>query len=162
MFTDENVRLAKIDRGTIGCRDRRSVTMNATNPTAPAAKPVSTAGDVHPSEDPSINANVSPARNTTAIAAPGRSMCGSASTSRDSGTRGRATTKTNTAIGRFRKKMPRHEIASTSRPPASGPIAAPIPASDAQRPTARPRSDGSNDAVRIARLLGTRSAPPIP
>ena len=58
--------------------------------------------------------------------------------------------------------MPRHEIASTISPPASGPMAAPIPESDAHRPMARPRSDGSNDAVRIARLLGTSSAPPMP
>ena len=136
--------------------------MNATNPSPPIANPASTAGDVHPSVDPSMSANVSPARNTAAIAAPGRSMWRTASSSRDSGTFGSATRKTKTAIGRFRKKMPRHEMASTISPPASGPMAAPIPESDAHRPIARPRSDGSNDAVRIARLLGTRSAPPMP
>ena len=40
-------------------------------------------------------------------------------------------------------------------------MAAPIPERDAHSPIARPRSE-ANDAVRIARLLGTSSAPPIP
>ena len=58
--------------------------------------------------------------------------------------------------------MARHETASTSQPPSSGPSAVATPPSPDQAPIARARSPGLKLASIIARLPGVRSAPPTP
>jgi hypothetical protein len=58
--------------------------------------------------------------------------------------------------------MPRHENASISHPPTTGPTAARIAVAADQVPMARPRSPASNSAEMMARLPGTSSAAPIP
>ena len=60
------------------------------------------------------------------------------------------------------KKIARHDSASTSQPPSTGPNAVVSAETPAQVPIARPRSSSANEALMIARLLGTSSAPPTP
>jgi hypothetical protein len=60
------------------------------------------------------------------------------------------------------KKMTRHESASTSQPPSTGPKAVVRAEKPAQVPIALPRSALPKDALMMARLLGTSSAPPTP
>jgi hypothetical protein len=56
----------------------------------------------------------------------------------------------------------RQETSSTSQPPKTGPTAIAVPLSADQIPIAFALSFPSNDAPRIARDSGTRSAPPTP
>ncbi len=60
------------------------------------------------------------------------------------------------------RKTARHEIVCTSQPPRAGPIVVAIAVPADQVPTARPRSSSGKAAPSIARLAGTRSAPPTP
>ena len=66
------------------------------------------------------------------------------------------------ASGTLRKKMARHETASTSHPPTNGPTTTLTPLSPDHSPTARARSSATKHAEMIARLPGTSRAPPIP
>jgi hypothetical protein len=60
------------------------------------------------------------------------------------------------------KNAARHETWSTSHPPSTGPRAVVIAVAPDHVPMARPRSSAGNDALRRARLPGTRRAPAIP
>ncbi len=65
-------------------------------------------------------------------------------------------------IGRLIRKIHRHETASTSQPPSSGPRAVATPPRPDQAPIARARSSRRKLASIIARLPGVSSAPPTP
>ena len=67
-----------------------------------------------------------------------------------------------TASGAFSKKTALQEICSISQPPRTGPSAEVIAVYADHVPMARPRSSARNEAPMIARLPGTRSAPPTP
>ncbi len=60
------------------------------------------------------------------------------------------------------KNTHRQDAASTSQPPANGPIADDMPVNPAQRPTASPRSSCRMAELISARLPGTSNAPPTP
>ena len=66
------------------------------------------------------------------------------------------------ANGRLMKKTARHDTCSINHPPRTGPIAAVIAVKPDHVPIARPRSSSRKDALIIARLPGTRRAPPAP
>ena len=59
-------------------------------------------------------------------------------------------------------KIHRHEAASTSCPPISGPRTVPIPPHAVQAPTALPRSSGGKVATITARAAGVSRAPNTP
>ena len=65
-----NCRSQKIDSGSIGEAARYSRARKAASPTTPANVIVSTVGEDQPSAGASMNANVTPVRNTTAASAP--------------------------------------------------------------------------------------------
>ncbi len=65
-------------------------------------------------------------------------------------------------MGTFKKKMARHDTASTSQPPSTGPAAPVIAAQAAQVPMALPRASPSNTLPMMARLAGTSRAAPTP
>src|SRR6266487_2619413 len=79
-----------------------------------------------------------------------------------SGTCQKSNMSTVIAKGTLMKKTQCHEACSTSHPPRTGPIAEVMEVKPDQIPIARPRLSGSNEALIIARLPGTSSAPPIP
>src|SRR5215217_7791629 len=66
------------------------------------------------------------------------------------------------ATGTIAAKTHRHDAASTSEPPSSGPIAVDTADHPAHRPIAVPRSASLNDDSSIARLFGTSMAPAAP
>ena len=66
------------------------------------------------------------------------------------------------ATGAIAAKTHRHDAASTSQPPSSGPIAVDTADHPAHRPIAVPRSASLNDDSSIARLFGTSMAPAAP
>ena len=82
--------------------------------------------------------------------------------SRDSGTRKGAASTAKATTGRFTRKTDPHEKCSSSHPPATGPIAIPRPATAAQMPIARARSSAGKTLVRMERVVGMISAPPMP
>ena len=68
-----------------------------------------------------------------------------------------------TAIGTMLiAKIQRHEPASSSRPPKSGPMTIAIPDHAVHEPMAAPRSPGSKRATMSPSVFGTSSAPAIP
>jgi hypothetical protein len=69
-LTAANCRSAKTDRGSIGEAAWRSQATKTASPTTPSNAMVSTAGDDQPSVGASMNAKVTPDRNTTTAAAP--------------------------------------------------------------------------------------------
>ena len=85
-----------------------------------------------------------------------------ASGSYDSGTCRQATAVTATATGRLMPKIHRQDTSWTSQPPRNGPRAVATPPSPDHAPIALPRSAGTNEACRIARLPGVRRAAPTP
>ena len=103
-----------------------------------------------------------PPRPVVTSAAPSQSSGPVASASRLSGTRQKSRPSTATATGRFRKNAQRHERCSISQPPRTGPKAVVIALAADHVPMARPRSCSGNDALKMARLPGTRSAAPTP
>lgn len=66
------------------------------------------------------------------------------------------------ASGMLTKKIARQENTSANHQPSTGPSAAVITENLVHAPIALPRSCASNEALIIARLLGTSSAPLIP
>src|SRR5881397_988695 len=66
------------------------------------------------------------------------------------------------AKGMLMKKIARHEMVCTSQPPSSGPAIIASEVSADQDPIALPRSPEGKAAAIMARLPGTRQAPPIP
>ena len=67
-----------------------------------------------------------------------------------------------TTSGRFSAKIHRHEAASTSWPPISGPITTPTADHAVHEPTALPRSSRGNTATITASAAGVSSAPLTP
>ena len=59
-------------------------------------------------------------------------------------------------------KIQRHDAASTSCPPTSGPSTVPMPPQAVQAPTARPRSSGRNVDTITASAAGVSTAPATP
>ena len=78
------------------------------------------------------------------------------------GTRKRPPTRATAISGRFTRNTEPHQKCSSSQPPATGPMAAPAPASPAQTAMARARSCGGKTLVRIDRVAGITSAAPTP
>src|ERR1043165_6543384 len=66
------------------------------------------------------------------------------------------------ASGILIKKISRQPNASMSHPPRTGPTAAAIELVADHVPTARPRASPENAEPKIARLLGSRNAAPVP
>src|SRR5215211_5699049 len=66
------------------------------------------------------------------------------------------------ATGAMIANTQRHDAASTSDPPTSGPIAVDTADQPAHRPIAVPRSSSLKDASSMARLFGTNIAPADP
>ena len=66
------------------------------------------------------------------------------------------------AMGILMKKTQCHDACCTSHPPSTGPKAVVIAVNPDHVPIAWPRDFSSNEALIIARLLGTRAAAPIP
>jgi len=65
--------------------------------------------------------------------------------------------------GTLTRKTEPHQKCSSSQPPVTGPMATPRPETPAQMPMALARSAGSvKTLVRIDRVAGMISAPPIP
>ena len=86
-----------------------------------------------------------------------------ARSSRDVGTKNAPSTKAAIPIGMLIQNTECHEKCSSRKPPVIGPIATPRPEKPAQIAIARPRSVGSrNTLVRIDRVAGMISAPPMP
>ena len=93
--------------------------------------------------------------------APSQSRC----TSRRPGAFGTATATSASVAstnGTLMAKIQRHEAASTSQPPASGPITIAIPDHAVHDPIAPPRSSGGKAAMITASALGVSSAPNTP
>src|SRR6266705_6791159 len=67
-----------------------------------------------------------------------------------------------TARGTLIKKTQRQEAYWTNQPPSTGPSNEEAEVNPDQVPIARPRWSALNEALRIARLPGTISAPPMP
>ena len=65
-------------------------------------------------------------------------------------------------IGTLIAKIQRHEAASTSWPPTTGPSTVPIPPHAVQAPTALPRSSGGKVETITASAAGVSSAPATP
>ena len=65
-------------------------------------------------------------------------------------------------MGALIKKIHRQDEAEIRVPPISGPAATATAPRPDQAPIARPRSAGANEASKIARLPGARSAAPAP
>ncbi len=82
--------------------------------------------------------------------------------SRESGTKKNPNTIATAAMGTFTRNTDPHAKCSSSRPPPSGPITIPRPATPAQMPIARARSLPENVFVRIDSVVGKMNAPPIP
>ncbi len=68
----------------------------------------------------------------------------------------------NSTNGTLMAKIQRHEAASTSQPPASGPITIAIPDHAVQEPIAAPRSAAGKTETITASALGVSSAPNTP
>jgi hypothetical protein len=64
--------------------------------------------------------------------------------------------------GTLMAKIQRHEAASTSQPPASGPITIAIPDQAVHEPIAPPRSSAGKTEMITASALGVSSAPNTP
>ena len=74
-----------------------------------------------------------------------------------------ASAKVSAHTGTLMKNTDPQPKCSTSRPPMTGPIAMPMPATPAHTPMARARSAGSrNVLVRIDSVVGKMNAPPTP
>jgi hypothetical protein len=93
--------------------------------------------------------------------APGASSVPS-SGSRDSGTSRRPTTSASTISGTLIRNTDPHQKCSSSRPEATGPIAAPPAATPAHVEIALPRSWAGNTVVRIDSVDGITNAAAAP
>ena len=78
------------------------------------------------------------------------------------GTASATTTSVAMTNGTLIAKIQRHEAASMSWPPASGPMTVAIADHAVHEPTARPRCAGGNAATMTASALGVSSAPKMP
>jgi hypothetical protein len=82
--------------------------------------------------------------------------------SRESGTSLGAASRAAATIGTLMRKTAVQSNCSRRPPPAAGPMPTPMPATAAQMPIAFGRSSAGKTLVRIERVVGMISAPPIP
>src|SRR5262245_40306192 len=148
--------------GIIGAGVFDSNHTNVARIARPAATPPITFASAHPISEAAVNPYTSAPSPAVAGRAPAQSTPALSLVPRLSGTRQNAMNTASSAMGTFTKKIARHENASTSQPPSTGPSAVVRADAPAQVPIARPRSFSGKVALMIARLLGTRIAPPIP
>ena len=80
----------------------------------------------------------------------------------DSATSRSVTMRANTPIGRFTKKIHRHESQLVSAPPSTGPMATAMPVTAPNTPNATPRSRGGNASASSASDVANMIAPPMP
>ncbi len=124
---------------SIGDGARRSQTTNATPTTSATAKAARTGPSVQPRAGASIRPQISVVSAAKESVKPRRSSFG-ALASRLSGTSQRPATSAPATIGRFTRKIQAQLVCSISQPPATGPIAMPMPETPAQMPIAFARS----------------------
>ncbi len=82
--------------------------------------------------------------------------------SRDSGTNSGVAASAASTMGTFTRKTEVQSKCSRSQPPITGPMPTPSPATAAQMPIAFGRSFAGKTFVRIERVVGMISAPPMP
>ena len=82
--------------------------------------------------------------------------------SRESGTSFGVAASAAITIGTLTRNTALQSNCSSSKPPATGPMPTPMPATAAQMPIAFGRSSAGKTLVRIDRVVGMISAPPIP
>src|SRR5712692_3600247 len=148
--------------GTTGAETRASTRRNARSATMPIASELSTSVLPKPREPASISPYTRAPKPSVTSSVPHQSSLPDASVSRLSGTRQNRTPSTTAASGTLRKKTQRQEAYWTNTPPSTGPTTVVIEEKPDQVPIARPRCSLLNEALMIARLPGTSSAPPIP
>ena len=155
-------RTANRRTSSIGAELRSSQATKATSAASATPNPPSTTASVQPRSPPaSMIAHVStPSPAVESIAPTGSSR--EAFGSRDSGTSAGAAARATATIGRLTRNTEPQLKCSISQPPATGPIAMPRPATAAQIPIAFGRSSAGKTFVRIDRVEGMMSAPPIP
>ena len=117
--------------------------------------------DVQPRDCASMIAHTSDVRDAIERTDPSLST-GGVSGSDDSGTSGLAASNAIATIGRLTRKTEPHEKWSRRSPPATGPIATPIPETPAQMEIAFARSRFGNTFVRTERVDGMMNAAPKP
>ena len=109
-----------------------------------------------------ISASVGPARPRNDSTAPGQSTGGRAPTRGRCGTAMNTSTSVAATNGALMAKIQRHEAASISCPPTSGPTTVAMPDHASHEPTAGPRCAGGKAATITASALGASSAPNTP
>ena len=109
-----------------------------------------------------ISASVGPASPRNDSSAPGQSTGGRAPTRSRWGTAMNTTASVARTNGMLIAKIQRHEAASISCPPTSGPTMVAMPDHASQEPTAEPRCAGEKAATITASALGASSAPKTP
>ena len=153
----ENSSSGSIGYGVVASRQRK-MAKNA----IPASPGTTTSGAPQPDSGWRISASVGPAsiRNdstaptqSTGGRAPWRSRCGTAIATR---------TIVIAMNGTFSAKIQRHENASISCPPTSGPTTVAIPDHAVHEPIAAPRWAGGKAATMTASAAGDSSAPNMP
>jgi hypothetical protein len=82
--------------------------------------------------------------------------------SRESGTRNQPAVRATATTGRFTRKTAPHSKCSSRKPPATGPMPRPSPATAAQTPIAFARSRAGKTFVAIDSVVGMMNAPPTP
>ena len=153
----ENMRTSSM--GSVRCSSQRT---NITTNTTPAASAPSTAGELHPSEGPSMRPH------TMAPMPPmdSRTPTGSnrpAARSRLDGSKMAPATRAMTTMGMLTKKIEPQAKRSSRAPPVRGPIATASPDTADHTPMALALSVGwVNTLMRMASVAGNTRAAPTP
>ena len=149
-------------KGAMARSPRRHSTQTKAAISIMPARPATTGAIVQPpGPEPRVRPQARPLREAVASTAPARSS-GVLSALDSTGTDIQARTTAATASGRFNRNIDGQPMVSISQPPSTGPIAAAMAPAAAQRPMARPRASPEKAPPRMARLLGSRIAAPIP
>ena len=134
--------------------------MNAPSSAIPPSPTAHTSGLPQPATGWRIRASASPASPSAVSIAPSQSSCISRRV--PGGTASATSVSVTITNGTLMAKIQRHDAASTSQPPASGPITMAIPDHAVQEPIAAPRSSGPKVEMITASALGVSSAPNTP
>ena len=148
--------------GSIGSGVRRSCTTNSTSSAIPPRPTAQTSGLLQPTTGCRISARTGPARPKVVRTAPSQSRCTWRRGPLGFGTATATSPSVTSTNGTLMAKIQRHEAASTSQPPASGPITIAMPDHAVQDPIAPPRSSDGNVEMITASALGVSSAPNTP
>ena len=146
----------------IGAGVRRSCTTNAASSASPPSNGTQTSRLPQPTTGWRISASTGPASPNTVSTAPSQSSGTLRRTPVGFGTATATSASVITTNGTLMAKIQRQSAASTSQPPASGPITNEIPDHAVQLPIAAPRSSGGKVETITANALGVSSAPNIP